>query len=194
MKITMSHVAEHAGVNKATVSRVLRGDPRISEKTRSKVMESVRALNYRLDLNARSLSTNKSGFIGVVVREINESWVSEFIAGLDRTLSNLKYDILLKCTGGDTRRAICEYVKLSDRSVEGLIIADSDNFPEKIDVPTITLGFKKEGAVALISDEGRFVPTFETGAQAGRLLIKMISGKPLPMNEIIIKSEEVTKN
>ena len=56
MKVTMQDVANQAGVDKATVSRVLRGDHRISEKTKIKVMESVRALNYKLDRNARSLS------------------------------------------------------------------------------------------------------------------------------------------
>lgn len=194
MKVTMTQVAEHAGVDKATVSRVLRGDSRISEKTRTKVMKSVRALNYRPDLNARSLSTNKSGFIGVVVKEINEDWVANFMSGLDRSLSNYKYDIFLKCTSGDKRRAIYEYTKLADRCVEGMIISDVDNFPEKIIVPTLTLGFKRPGAIALLSDGGYFIPTFETGAQAGRLLIKLISGKTLPLNEIIIKTEKDAVN
>ena len=44
MRVTMQDVADRAGVDKATVSRVLRGDHRISEKTKIKVMESVRAL------------------------------------------------------------------------------------------------------------------------------------------------------
>ena len=48
MKVTMQDVAVEAGVDKATVSRVLKGDLRISEKTRIRVMEAVRALNYRL--------------------------------------------------------------------------------------------------------------------------------------------------
>ena len=71
MKVTMQDVANHAGVDKATVSRVLRGDHRISEKTKIKVMESVRALDYKLDRNARNLSTNTSGLIGVVLRDLN---------------------------------------------------------------------------------------------------------------------------
>ena len=190
MKTTMHNVAEHAGVDKATVSRVLKGDSRISEKTRIKVMDSVRALNYRPDLNARHLSTNKSGFIGVVFRELNVPWTSNFIAGLDRSMSNFKYDILIKCTDGDKRRAACEYVKLSDRGIESLILGDSENLPENVKIPTLTLGFKKEGAIALLSEKGDFIPTFETGAQAGRLLMKLIAGKPMPIREIIIKKEE----
>ncbi len=43
MKVTMQDVAVEAGVDKATVSRVLKGDHRISEKTRIRVMEAVRA-------------------------------------------------------------------------------------------------------------------------------------------------------
>lgn len=190
MKITMHNVAEHAGVDKATVSRVLKGDSRISEKTRVKVIESVRALNYRPDLSARHLSTNRSGFIGIVFEQLTAPWVANFIAGIDRSMSNYKYDILIKCTDGDVRRATCEYAKLSDRSIEGLILGDSNNVPDNIKIPTLTLGFKKEGAIALLSENGCFTPTFETGAQAGRLLMKLISGKPMPIREIIIKNEE----
>ena len=84
MKVTMQDVANHAGVDKATVSRVLRGDHRISEKTKIKVMESVRALDYKLDRNARNLSTNTSGLIGVVLRDLNRPWLGAFLAGIDR--------------------------------------------------------------------------------------------------------------
>ena len=80
MKVTMQDVALEAGVDKATVSRVLKGDHRISEKTRIRVMEAVRALNYRLDKNARNLSTSSSGLIGVVVRDFSFDWFPHFMS------------------------------------------------------------------------------------------------------------------
>ena len=95
MKVTMQDVALEAGVDKATVSRVLKGDHRISEKTRIKVMDAVRALNYRLDKNARNLSTNRSGLIGLVVRDFTPEWFNCFISGLDRAISNSDYEIIL---------------------------------------------------------------------------------------------------
>ena len=153
-------------------------------------MEAVRTLNYRLDRNARNLSTNRSGFIGIVFKDLNVSWTSGFIAGLDRAMANSEYDILIKCTDGDLRRAAREFGKLCDRGAEAVVWGDSANFPADISVPTVTLGFKKEGAISIMAESGEFRPTFETGALVGRLIIKIITGKPVPMREVIIKGAD----
>ena len=190
MKVTMSDVAKAAGVDKATVSRALKGDPRISEKTRALVMDSVRSLGYRPDLNARHLSTNRSGFIGLLLRELNAPGSVAFISGLDRAVSNSEYDLLIKCTGGDPRRAARELAKLSDRDIEGLIWEDSENLPKDISVPLLTIGFKHSGSISLLSEEEGQAMTFETGVLAGRLLLNAIMGRPVPTREVIIRNSE----
>ena len=43
---TIKDVAEHSGVGIGTVSRVLNNSPQISEKTKQKVMKSIKELNY----------------------------------------------------------------------------------------------------------------------------------------------------
>ena len=188
MKVTMQDVALAAGVDKATVSRVLKGDYRISEKTRIKVMDSVRALNYRLDKNARNLSTNRSGLIGVVVRDFSLDWFPLFMSGIDRTISNSEYEIILKCTEGNSLRAAREYGKLIDRSVEGIIWSDSENFPGESSTPIVTLGFRKAGSYSIIWESKCQTPTFETGVLTGRLMLNIITGKTLPSREIVLKS------
>lgn len=188
MKITMQDVALKAEVDKATVSRVLKGDHRISEKTRIKVMDAVRELNYRLDKNARNLSTNKSGLIGVVVRDFTLDWFPQFISGLDRAVSNSEYEIIFKRTEGNSLRSAREYGKLIDRSVEGIIWIDPENFPKESIAPVVTIGFRYPGVYSVIWERGFVLPTFETGVLAGRLILNIISGKPVPSKEIVIKS------
>ena len=51
----MEDVAKLAGVNKATVSRALKGDSRISSATREKVWEAARSLGYQPDAVAGGL-------------------------------------------------------------------------------------------------------------------------------------------
>lgn len=189
----MQDVAREAGVDKATVSRVLRGDHRISEKTRVKVIEAVRNLNYRPDRNARNLSTSTSGLIGVVLPDFTASWASPFVAGLDRTLSNSEYEHIVKCTDRNLQRAAREFGKLADRSVEGIIWGDPDNRPGDAGVPLVTLGFRMAGSFAIISESGFLTPTFETGVLAGRLMLNIILGKPVPSREIVIKRTEEEK-
>lgn len=194
MKVTMQDVALAAGVDKATVSRVLKGDYRISEKTRIKVMDAVRALNYRLDKNARNLSTNRSGLIGVVVRDFTFDWFPLFMSGIDRTISNSEYEIILKRTEGNPLRAAREYGKLIDRSVEGIIWSDSENFPEESSLPIVTLGFRKAGSYSIIWEGESQTPTFETGVLTGRLVLNIITGKPLPSKEIVLKTSNNGEN
>ncbi|MDO5116732.1 MAG: LacI family DNA-binding transcriptional regulator [Synergistaceae bacterium] len=190
MKVTMQDVAGHAGVDKATVSRVLRGDHRISEKTKVRVMESVRALGYRLDRNARSLSTRSSGLIGVVVRELNVPWMGAFLAGIERALSNSEYDFVLKSTEGNPLRARRELSTLDERGAEGLIWCDADNFPRGAGLPVVCFGFSEpEGYSVKMEDESE-PPSFETGVLAGRLALRLVSGKPVPGREIMVKAAE----
>jgi LacI family transcriptional regulator len=98
-KATMEDVARMAGVNKATVSRALRGDSRISQATREKVWKIAKELGYRLDLAASSLSGGKTGIAALVIEE-TDPWISgHFLEGLNRVLSRAGLDLLLKLPG-----------------------------------------------------------------------------------------------
>ena len=64
--VTSKEVAKLAGVSQSTVSRVFMPGSSSSEKTRQKVLEAAKALNYRPNAFARSLTTNESRLIGLV--------------------------------------------------------------------------------------------------------------------------------
>lgn len=63
---TSKDVAKLAGVSQSTVSRVFMSGSSTSEKTRSKVLQAAKELNYRPNAFARSLTTNESKLIGLV--------------------------------------------------------------------------------------------------------------------------------
>ncbi|HRF98656.1 MAG TPA: LacI family DNA-binding transcriptional regulator, partial [Aggregatilineales bacterium] len=64
LHITQIDVADLAGVAKGTVSYALNGNEIIKLATREKVLEAAKLLNYRSNINARNLKTNRAGIVG----------------------------------------------------------------------------------------------------------------------------------
>lgn len=67
MASTIKDVAKLAGVSPSTVTRVLQDKSSISEATKIKVRKAMTTLNYHPNVNARSLASNKTNVIGVVL-------------------------------------------------------------------------------------------------------------------------------
>lgn len=73
-------VAQKAGVSTMTVSRVLNQDTKVSDAKRALVMKTVKEMNYRPNVAARRLASNKSFFIGLLYfDDIDTSYLSKFI-------------------------------------------------------------------------------------------------------------------
>ena len=70
MAYRIRDVAERAGVSKTTVSRVLNQSPLVDPKTRRKVLETARKLNYYRNANAQWLAQGRSGFFGLIISDI----------------------------------------------------------------------------------------------------------------------------
>ena len=67
MRINQKTLAQKLGVSQMTVSKALRGEPDISEKTIRKVNEAAKSLGYRVNRMARGLADGKSGIIGAMM-------------------------------------------------------------------------------------------------------------------------------
>lgn len=66
MSYTTKDLAKIAGVNQSTVSRCLNDSPLISDETKNRVKKLAEELGFEFNANARSLSTSKTGTIGVI--------------------------------------------------------------------------------------------------------------------------------
>ena len=122
---TMKDVADKAGVSQATVSRVLNGSPGVSREKRSRVMESVRKLNFKPNLSARSLAANRSYLLGVILPDLMNPYFAEILAHIERIASLNGYNVILANTEGDPLREKAEYASLKSRQVDGLLVVPS---------------------------------------------------------------------
>ena len=122
-RVTLADVAGVAGVSPMTVSRVLRNSKgEFSEATRFRVEQAVRDLGYVPSRVARSLVTNKTYTVGVVVQDIANPYFAEFVRGAEDVLWENEYHILL-CNAMETRqREVAVIGLLAEAAVDGLIV------------------------------------------------------------------------
>ncbi|WP_299092363.1 LacI family DNA-binding transcriptional regulator [uncultured Metabacillus sp.] len=97
-RVTLQQVAEHAGVSRATASLIVRNSPNISEKTRKKVLASMRELGYVYDRVAANLRSQRSSTVGIIITDIANTFFSELLIGVHQALEKKGYTVLLGTT------------------------------------------------------------------------------------------------
>lgn len=95
----MEDVARLAGVSVITVSRVLREPHKVADETRLRVVSAIEQIGYVPNLVARSLKSQRSGFIAAVIPSITHSIVAEVTRGMSEILHEQKLQLLLGDSG-----------------------------------------------------------------------------------------------
>ena len=79
-------VSERANVSIATVSRVINGNPNVSEKTRNRVLAVMEELGYTPNVFARSLGLGTMRTIGIMCADSSDPWLAGAIYYLEQEL------------------------------------------------------------------------------------------------------------
>ncbi len=125
-------VSRRAGVSIATVSRVLNGNPNVSEKTRAKVLSVMDELGYTPNVFARGLGLGTMKTIGIMCSDSSDPYLANAIYHLERQLRSHGYDSLLCCTGPSLENKRIYFELLLSKRVDAVILAGS-KFVELID-------------------------------------------------------------
>lgn len=116
-------IAREANVSIATVSRVINGKDKVSDRTKKKVQEVLEKNNYTPNIIARGLATRSTNLIGVVLEDIRHSHYTYTAYEIEQNLHEIGYQCLV-CNS--TVESIASYLKiLSSMQVEGVIIIGS---------------------------------------------------------------------
>ena len=135
-RTTIADVAEYAGVTKTTVSRVLNNKGEISTETRQKVLKAVEELGYRRSRIARSLATDQTFLLGLIVPSIANEFFTEIARGAEDTAWENDYKILLCNTEGDWDREEGMFLFLEDIQVDGIVVC-APRLPEARLLPLV---------------------------------------------------------
>lgn len=125
--VNIFNVADRAGVSKSTVSRVLNNKKHVSEKTRKKVLQAMKELNYRPSSVAKSLVTKKTHAVGLVVSDITEPFFSEIIRGAETKLVEENYNMMLSNSNWVVEEEL-KYIRMfQEGRVDGILMIGGAN-------------------------------------------------------------------
>ncbi|HEY3771394.1 MAG TPA: LacI family DNA-binding transcriptional regulator [Solirubrobacteraceae bacterium] len=133
--VTLREVARHAGVHPATVSRALNPETQqmVNADTLERVLAAARELNYRTNTIARSLRTQRSLAVGVVIPDITNPLFPRMLRGIDDALEKVQYTSLVAYTDGRDERLLDRFELLRQRGVDGLIVATASHDDPTLD-------------------------------------------------------------
>lgn len=130
MAVTIKDVARLAGVDPSTVSRVIADSPRISVKTKEKVLKVMEQLDYHPNAIARSLASRSTKTIGVIMPHSMDQvflnpFFTEVMRGIGVSALERGYNVLLSTgsTGEEEHKATSSLV--NEKRVDGLILLTS---------------------------------------------------------------------
>lgn len=93
--MNIKKIAKLANVSTTTVSRVLNNKEDVSPNTRQKILDIMQQNDYVPNTAARNLSNKTSTYVGVIVSDIQNSFFSDVISGIAKTLENENLNMLL---------------------------------------------------------------------------------------------------
>lgn len=158
--VTSHDVAREAGVSQSTVSRALSGDTRIPDGTRLRVMEAALKLSYTPNAVARSLITNRTFAVGLVIENLSNSFYSTLVDAVYNELALKGYRMILFQERADARVEKDLARLLLGRALDGAIFtagtADKDPIDalleKKLPVVLLNRYFETAKADLVISD------------------------------------------
>jgi LacI family transcriptional regulator len=100
-RVTINDIAKLAGVSKTTVSHVINNTRFVEDVTKQRVQKAIEEYGYQPSLVARSLTTQRTETIGVIVSDMTNDFFGEMLRGIEDVLQPLNYSILVCNTGWD---------------------------------------------------------------------------------------------
>lgn len=93
--VTIKDIAKEAGVSIATVSRYLNDPESVKTESAAKVAQALQSLNYVPNAVARSLKSNHTDNIALVMPKFNEPFFTDIIVGISDVVGKSGYNIII---------------------------------------------------------------------------------------------------
>lgn len=133
--MSLKELSKRLNLSQTTVSRALNGYPEVNERTRERVMQAAREMNYRPNPNAKSLATGRTEHIGIILpiekNLLMEPVFGEYLAGVAQFLAEANMDITLMPTPQQKELEAYQQLAMSGR-VDGILISSPTLHDERV--------------------------------------------------------------
>lgn len=156
----LSDVAKWLGLSVSTVSRVMsqaQSARAIPAETQRRIRQAAKDLNYRPNLTARTLRSQRSSLIGIIVPEIGEGYSSLILNGIEHSLLREGYFFFV-VSHMHRENLLREYpLMLEARGAEGIIAVDTvwQEQPQRLPVVTISGHHRIPGVTNIVLNHRR---------------------------------------
>lgn len=122
-KVTLKEVADSLGVSAMTVSRAINGKDNVDEKTKERILNKAKEMGYTPNLVAKSLVSQKTFTIGVVIPEISHTFFAKVISGIENVTYKKNYQLILTNSAENFQRERKALETLLSQRVDGILIS-----------------------------------------------------------------------
>lgn len=129
-EITIYDIAKSLNVSAATVSRALMDHPSVNANTKQKVKETAESMGYRSNHLASNLRKKKSNIVGIIVGNLNSSFMSNVIFGVEKVMSEAGYNLIISQSLDSINKEINIAKAMYNNRVDGLLVSlayDTEN-------------------------------------------------------------------
>ena len=185
--VTIKDIAGACGVSYATVSRTLNRRSGVHPATREKILRVADRLGYSPNLHARSLKTQKTRIIGLILPDISNPFFADIASSVNEIVYGQGYNSILCSTDWNASIEEKQLSLLIDQRVDGLIFKPSPDLTDRyaeLPLPKVMISNSQDprfswveidnvegGRIAadhLITGCGYRYPAFISGARASR--------------------------
>ena len=125
--VTIKEIAKRLGISPSSVSRALHDHKSIGLRTKTKVQQLAKELNYERNQTAVFFQQRKTFTIGVILPELSEDFFSSAISGIEDCANINNYTVLLGQSHDDENREKLLANTMKQHRVDGLIISIAKN-------------------------------------------------------------------
>lgn len=143
---TIRDVAELACVSVGTVSRVMSKNTTVKSALKKRVLTAVKELNYKPNLSARALRTNRVDVIGLIVPDITNPFFSQLALCIETEAAKRGHSVMLANSHGDAAIERRQLSALLDHALRGIVVVAASD----------TAGPRFETDVSIVSLDRRF--------------------------------------